>query len=477
MEDGVLGRRWYDAKGNPAQLQWLVPRSKLYAVMEAAHSSPAAGHFGDKRTKEALQRRFWWSGMGVAVRIFCQACHVCGAHKGQQSVAHHPQRRETRTEPVQTVALDVIGPLEPPSTRGNQCILVMTDYCTKWVVAAPMPNQTATTCAETFCMRWVCELGMPMQLHSDKGPAFEAKVFKKTCRYLGIHKTHTTAYHPQSDGQTERMNRTLEDVLAKLVQDVPEEWDKWLPIVCFAYNTSVHRVTKETPMRMMMGREARTPLTMLVPPPPDESREQSPWLQELMEQFRDLHADVAVLTQQAHRAEAPWRDRRQRGFRFEPGAQVWLWAARTRPGRSPKMEAQRWTGPWTVDARFSDVVYKISREGQSPQVINVDRIKPYLQLDPIRFPSDETDSGNSSESSESDDENERPYKREQPYVVDEADDERRWISGNEEELHEGEGDREQSPDDDEVIHRTPVTSRAQRARHAPRWLQGYDRST
>jgi hypothetical protein len=310
-----------------------------------------------------------------------------------------------------------------------------------------------------------------MQLHSDKGLAFEVKVFKKTCQYLGIHKTHITAYHPQSDGQTERMNRTLENMLVKLV---PDEWNKWLPIVCFAYNTTVHRITKETPMRMMMGREARTPLTMLVPPPPDEPREQSPWLQELMEQFRDLHTDVAVLTQQAHQAEAPWRDRRQRGFHFEPGAQVWLWAARTRPGRSPNMEAQRWTGPWTVEARLSGVIYKISREGQSPQVINIDRIRPYLQLDPIRFPSDETDSGDSSESSKSDDENELPYEREQPHVVDEADDERRWISDNEEELHEGEGDREQSPDDDEVIHRTPVTSRAQRLRHSPRRLADFD---
>jgi hypothetical protein len=209
------------------------------------------------------------------------------------------------------------------------------------------------------------------------------------------------------------MNRTLEDVLAKLVQDVPEEWDKWLPIVCFAYNTSVHRVTKETPMRMIMGREARTPLTMLVPPPPDEPREQSSWLHELMEQFRNLHANVAVLKQQTHQAEALWRYRRQRGFHFEPGAQVWLWVARTRSGRSP----QRWTGPWTVDARFSDVVYKISREGQSPQVINVDRIRPYLQLDPIRFPSDETDSGDSSESSESDDENERTKKNNRTWLT------------------------------------------------------------
>jgi hypothetical protein len=455
LESGVLGRRWYDAKGNPAQLQWVVPRSKVRSVLEAAHSSPLAGHFGDKRTSEAVKRRFWWPGMGVDIRLFCRACDVCGGRKGQPTVAHHPQQRQTRTEPLQTVALDVLGPLCPPTERGNQYILVITDYCTKWVVAVPMPNQTATTCAEAFCMRWVCELGMPMQLHSDKGPQFEAKVFQKTCHMLGIHKTRTTAYHPQSDGQTERANRTLEDVLAKLVRDMPDEWDRWLPVVCFAYNTSVHRVTQETPMRLMMGREARTPLTMLVPPPPGEPKE-SEWLQELLEQFREVHADVADLTQQAHRAEAPWRDRRQRGFRFEVGAKVWLYTAKKVVGQSSKLDAQRWTGPWTVEARISDCVYKVKRAGSDDvQVISVDRLRPYYELDSTRFPRDSDSEAETScdESSDSVDEGDTPPPSE---------------------IMQPDADALDEPDrtarDDVTV---AVTSRAQRHRRQPARLRDY----
>jgi hypothetical protein len=155
---------------------------------------------------------------------------------------------------------------------------------------------------------------------------------------------------------------------------------------------------------------------------------------------------------------------------------VWLWAARTRPGRSPKIEAQRWTGPRTVEARYSDVVYKISREGQSPQVISVDRIRPYAQLELNRYPRDDEGSSSSSESSDSDDRDDEDVDDvlERPEVVTHAPDVR-------EELSDEERNEEQLSDDGDVIHHTPrydqalVTSRAPRTRRAPQWLQDYDR--
>jgi hypothetical protein len=298
-----------------------------------------------------------------------------------------------------------------------------------------------------------------MQLHSDKGANWEAKVFQKICEKLGIHKTRTTAYHPQGDGQTERANRTLEDVLAKLARDEPEQWDRWLPLVCFAYNTSVHRVTKETPMRMMMGREARTPLSMLLPPPPGEPRQQE-WLVELLEQFRSLHAEVAQATQQAHRAEAPWRDRRQTGYLFEAGTKVWLYGPKLHPGRSSKLEANHWTGPWIIEKRISDHVYKIKRD-VATQVVNVDRLRPYVDLDPARFPREERADSSDSESNDSE--------------GSEADDQVARQSDADEEEGNGRGEGARS----EPLYdgHTPLTSRAQRARHPPRRLDDYDVST
>lgn len=95
------------------------------------------------------------------------------------------------------------------------------------------------------------------------------------CRLLGINKTRTTPLHPESDGQTERANRTLLDMIAKLAVDDPKNWDEKLPYACMAYNSSVHSVTGETPNKLMLCRELRVPLTLLAPPAPGQRKEEA----------------------------------------------------------------------------------------------------------------------------------------------------------------------------------------------------------
>ena len=118
--------------------------------------------------------------------------------------------------PMERLALDVLGPL--PCTRmGNKHILIVADYFSKWVEAFPMPNQEACTVADLFVKEVVCRFGVPLLIHSDQGRNFESAVLTEMCQMLGMHKTRTTAYHPQSDGMVERFNGTLEDQLAKFV--------------------------------------------------------------------------------------------------------------------------------------------------------------------------------------------------------------------------------------------------------------------
>ena len=110
--------------------------------------------------------------------------------------------------PLERVAIDILGPL-PLSRQGNKYLLIVQDYFTKWVEAYPLPNQEAVTVAEVLVQQFVAGFGVPLFLHSDQGRNFESTVFAEMCSLLGIHKTHTTPYHPQSDGMVERFNRTL----------------------------------------------------------------------------------------------------------------------------------------------------------------------------------------------------------------------------------------------------------------------------
>ncbi|PIK55613.1 hypothetical protein BSL78_07465 [Apostichopus japonicus] len=162
--------------------------------------------------------------------------------------------------------MDILGPL-PVTDTGNRYILCVADYFTKWTEAYAIPNQEAVTVARVFVEQFVLRFGVPLQLHTDQGRNFESNLFKELAQLLGIDKTRTTAFHPQSDGMVERFNRTLEAMLSAVVSENQRDWDEWLPHVTMAYRSSVHETTGETPSVMMLGREMNLPVDLLVPPP------------------------------------------------------------------------------------------------------------------------------------------------------------------------------------------------------------------
>ena len=106
---------------------------------------------------------------------------------------------------MERVAMDILGPLSK-TPRGNNYILLIGDYFTKWIEAYPIPNQEAKTVADKLTMDFISRYGAPMEIHTDQGRNFESQLLKDVCRLLGIHKTRTTAFRPQSDGFIERFN-------------------------------------------------------------------------------------------------------------------------------------------------------------------------------------------------------------------------------------------------------------------------------
>ncbi|XP_037875612.1 uncharacterized protein LOC119630397 [Bombyx mori] len=98
-----------------------------------------------------------------------------------------------------------------------QCVVM--DYFTKWLEVFAIPHQEASTIADKLVQEVFCRFGVPLEIHSDQGRNFESQAFQETCRVLGIHKTRTTSYHPQSDGMVERFTQILEKYLAKVVEN------------------------------------------------------------------------------------------------------------------------------------------------------------------------------------------------------------------------------------------------------------------
>ena len=133
------------------------------------------------------------------------------------------------------MGVDVLGPF-PVADSGNHYVLVAMDYFTKWPEAYAVPDQSAATTAERLVEEMFARLGVPAELHNDQGRNFESQVFGEVCRRLGVRKTRTTPFHPQS--LVERFNRTLATQLAILTSQHQLDWERHLPLVLFPSDCS-----------------------------------------------------------------------------------------------------------------------------------------------------------------------------------------------------------------------------------------------
>ena len=129
--------------------------------------------------------------------------------------------------------MDILGPL-PITPRQNKYVLVVGDYFTKWTEALPIPDMETATIARVLVNEFISRFGAPSHLHTDQGRSFESSLIKEICTLMGIVKTRTIPYHPQSDGMIERFNRTLLSMLRMAAVDDETNWDLRIPCLMLA---------------------------------------------------------------------------------------------------------------------------------------------------------------------------------------------------------------------------------------------------
>ena len=170
--------------------------------------------------------------MAQDVAKYCKQCSVC-----QQAKLPTPTPAPLSNVPIggpwQMLAADI---LEVSVSRcNNRYLLVVMDYFTKWVEAIPLRDQTAASISAAV-IKLCCSFGIPEVLHSDQGRNFESQLFRDVLTAFGIQKSHTTAYHPQGDGMVERFNHSLLQLL-RCYTETEDDWEKFLPLVLYAYHT------------------------------------------------------------------------------------------------------------------------------------------------------------------------------------------------------------------------------------------------
>lgn len=376
IHNGLLCRKWETTRGHDSYLQLVLPRLKVKEILQEFHGGVTGGHLGVKKTLMKIKQRFYWLHCREDVEDWCRKCTKCASVKGPQTRSRGALKLYNVGAPWERIALDIAGPF-PITDKGNRYILVVVDYFTKWPEAFAIPNQEAVTVAEKLVNEVFCRFGLPLEIHADQGRNLESFVFQEVCRLMGIHKTRTTPYHPQSDGMVERFNQTLERHLAKVVASHQRDWDVYIPLFLLSYRSAVHESTAITPAYANFGRELKLPGDLLTGGPPEATTEITEYASELRKKLSDVHALMREMGLRAGEKMKTRYDRTANHRIFGEGALVWLHNPTRRKGKSPKLQPS-WDGPYRVVTAINDVTYRIQKSPRSPmKVVHIDRLAPY----------------------------------------------------------------------------------------------------
>ena len=271
MPDGLLRPGEGDDEKKEPEKQTLLPKDvfiqsviemdnvgEFEQVMQEVHDAPVAGHPGITRTMAALKRRkFDMPKLLDHVKQYIGGCYQCQKTKPRNAKVNAPiEPTPIPTEPWEAISWDLIGPL--PESNGYDAIMTVDCMLTKKARFVPttisLDSEGAAKLMRDHIFR---EEGMPKVVFSDRGPQFVSVFMKELYRLLGVKGNPSTAYHPQTDGQSERMNREIERYLRTYISYHQDDWEEWLAIGEFAYNNGVHAATGHTPFYLNKGRHPR----------------------------------------------------------------------------------------------------------------------------------------------------------------------------------------------------------------------------
>ena len=250
-------RTLHTAKG-----QIIVPNVKEVkrAIVSKAHDTPTAGHPGRDETLRRVQQNYWWSGMKQWINDYVKGCAICQQTKVQTHKHPIPTYcipTTPGTLPFRTVAMDLITGL--PNRQGFNAILMIVDHgCSRAAIFLPCTtNISGPGIAQLYLdyvYRW---FGLPTKIISDRDPHFTSHFGKAITKKLGIEQNLSTAFHPQTDGLSERKNQWIEQYLCTIVASHPEDWSYWIMVASAVHNNRINSTIGLSPNEILLGYSPR----------------------------------------------------------------------------------------------------------------------------------------------------------------------------------------------------------------------------
>jgi hypothetical protein len=370
--------REYTGQDAATHRQLVVPNTLVPSVLKLAHDAPMAGHLGTKKTRDRIWQTFFWPKMERDVRKYVRSCEACQKTVPKGRVRPVPMEKMPLVdEPFAKVAVDIVGPINPPSDRGHRYILVLVDLATRYPEAIPLKKIDTETVAEALWEIWT-RLGIAKEILSDNGSQFRAKTMEEISRFLMMKPTFTSPFHAMSNGTCERFNGVLKQMIRKLCQEQPKEWDRYIPAALFAYREVPHDSTGFSPFELLYGRHVRGPMSILHQVWTEEDSD--PELRTVTQHVADLRkriSETCALARDNLKAVAETHPAytKRKGVKreFKVDDQVLLLL----PVKHNKLELA-WKGPYKVVERLGPCNYRIQC-GNRYRVYHANLLRKFVQ--------------------------------------------------------------------------------------------------
>ena len=361
---------------SPAGLLYIPKNKRLRTtLMREVHDAPTGGHLGREKTYRRLTTRVYWRGVFRDVNDYVRSCVSCAQNKASHLTASdllHPLPIPSRR--WETITMDFVGPL-PKTASGHDFLLVVVDKFSKTVHLIPCTQTvTAAEVAQLVYDHVVRLHGFPENIVSDRDTRFTSNFWRALWQLAGTQLAMSSSYHPQTDGQTENVNRAVQDILRAYTKDNRKDWDRHLTAVEIAINSSRHASTGYTPHFLSHNQEMRLPFgialkeamgTVNVPAAVSVMSDMA---------ANDETARTRMADAQAEQERAANRHRRAESYAV--GEQVML-NTKHLTGYKHKL-ACRFVGPFeVVNAGSGTVTLDLPTDMRIHDVVNVDRVKRY----------------------------------------------------------------------------------------------------
>lgn len=319
-------------------------------IMTAFHDEPLGGHLGVSKTLKRIGQTYWWKSMRKDVKEYVSTCAICQRTKPRH---HLPYGKlaplPVPSRPWEHISMDLITKL--PTSKGfsgknYDSILVVIDRFTKYALyLAVRETLTADELAALLVNKVFLKYGVTSSITSDRGSLFTSKFWATVAHLLAIKRKLSTAYHPQTDGQTERQNQNVEHFLRVFTNFDQDDWAKWLPMAEFVYNNSAHSATGVPPAEALMG---------YVPRGPHDSSPEGfpphnvPTARDRVQHLRTRHHGIQRLLEDVNKGYARWYDKRRATLDLKVGDQALISTRNIRQKRPSRKLSDKYLGPFTV---------------------------------------------------------------------------------------------------------------------------------